>query len=334
MAESEHARILCQGAHAWNTWRADNADVTPDLRRMHIPFDYQVDGTLEGANFRGAKMSSFVGLGGDRDWSGAIPSMSGADFTGADLTGATFFRVNFRDACFRDAILDRAEFEYAHLERAQMIGTSIQGATFRKVGVYGIAAWDVASSEGTVFEDVLVSGPDSTPIEVDHLDVAQFIYMLVHNPNIRRVLDTVTAKAVLILGRFSAERKEILDRLRTILRQKGYVPILFDFSGPTQRDLTETISTLAHLSKFVVADITDAKSIPQELMAIVPNLPSVPLAPLIQTGKQEYAMFEHFRRYPWVLPIVEYANENDLIERLDADVVAPLERRLESDQHA
>lgn len=142
-----------------------------------------------------------VGLEPDRDWSGSIPSMQGADFSGADLTGAIFWRVDLAGASFCDAIPDGAEFEQASLERTQMVATSVPGTIFRKVSVYGIAAWYVRSDDKTIFEDVMVRGPRSGPIEVDHPEIAQFIYMLVHSPTIRRVLDAVTAKAVLILGR-------------------------------------------------------------------------------------------------------------------------------------
>ena len=38
--------------------------------------------------------------------------------------------------------------------------------------------------------------------------------------------------------------------------------------------------TLAHLARFIIADITDPRSIPQELQAIVPDL-AVPVQPII-----------------------------------------------------
>jgi len=66
---------------------------------------------------------------------------------------------------------------------------------------------------------------------------------------------------VLILGRFAPERKAILDAIRDALRTRDYLPVLFDFEKPSSRDITETVSTLAHMARFVIADITDAKSI-------------------------------------------------------------------------
>ena len=69
----------------------------------------------------------------------------------------------------------------------------------------------------------------------------------------------------------------VLDALREALRGHGLVPMLFDFEEPSGRDITETMSTLAHLARFVIADLTDPRSIPQELKAVV----------------------RHFHRYRW-----------------------------------
>ena len=101
------------------------------------------------------------------------------------------------------------------------------------------------------------------------------------------------------------------------------MPVLFDFEKPASRDLTETISTLAHMARFVIADITDAKSIPQELQKIVPNLPSLPIRPIILDTQYEYAMFRDFGGYLSVLPPYCYKDTHHLLESLEAQVIAP-----------
>jgi hypothetical protein len=105
---------------------------------------------------------------------------------------------------------------------------------------------------------------------------------------------------VLILGRFTPERKTILDTLRNELRSRNYLSVVFDFEKPFERDLTETVSIFAHLSRFVIADITDANSIPQELQKIIPSLPSLPIQPIILDSHHEYGMFKDFGAYPSV----------------------------------
>src|SRR5207245_2846982 len=140
-------------------------------------------------------------------------------------------------------------------------------------------------------------------------------------------VNEVTSKVVLILGRFTPERKRVLDALRDELRKQNYTPVLSGFKVPPNRDVTEMVSTLAHMARFVIADITDAKSIHQELMSIVPNLPSVPVQPLILNSQQEYGMFEHFTRFPWVLPPYHYADEVNLLQSLKETVIDPAERK-------
>ena len=183
--------------------------------------------------------------------------------------------------------------------------------------MYGISAWNV-KLEGAIQSNLVITPDGESPIQVDNLEVAQFIYLLLNNQKIRSVIDTITSKVVLILGRFTPERKIVLDAIRDELRKRDYLPVLFDFEKPASRDLTETVSTLAHMARFVIADITDAKSIPQELMAIVPNMPSVPVQPLLLASQQEYGMFEHFRNFPWVLrrgPLRRPANAPGGVER-------------------
>ena len=252
----------------------------------------------------------------------------------ADLSQANLQRANLTFANLSEANLSEANLRNAKLERSVFVETNVDRAILSNSSIYGISAWDLKGSPAEQLNLVITQFPqgDIVPpkITVDDIQIAQFIYLMLNNKNIRNVIDSITSKAVLILGRFSLERKAVLDAIQTALRQRNYLPILFDFEGPINRDITETVSTLAHMARFVVADITDAKSIPQELQAIVPNLPSVPVQPLILASQREYGMFEHFKRYPWVLETYLYEDEASLIYSLQENVIQPAETYLAS----
>ncbi len=86
---------------------------------------------------------------------------------------------------------------------------------------------------------------------------------------------------------------------------------MFDFAAPESRDVSEAVSTLAHLARFIVADISDPRSIPHELAIVVRALPSVTIVPLIERGQVPYGMFAHIQRYEWVKPLIEYDPDVD-----------------------
>lgn len=207
-----------------------------------------------------------------------------------------------------------------------MVKTNLVRANLTSCHVYGISAWNL-NLEGAEQKDLIVT-PDGEPkITVDNLEVAQFIYLLLNNERIRHVIDTITSKVVLILGRFTDERKAVLDALREELRHRDYTPVLFDFDKPGSKDLTGTVQTLANMARFIIADVTDPSSVPHELAMVVPNTP-VPVQLVLLKGQREYAMLVDLkRRYHWVLQPYCYASPERLLADLSEQVIAPAEAK-------
>ena len=167
---------------------------------------------------------------------------------------------------------------------------------------------------------------DEPEVTVDNIEVAQFVYLLLHNEKIRDVIDTVGKKGVLLLGRFTEGRIAVLERLRDELRKRGYLPIVFNFDKPETKNLTETVRLLAGLSHFVIADVTDPKSVPLELQATVPQV-MVPFSPIIEEGEKPFAMLEDLLHYDWVFPPICYSSLDAVIASLDEKIIGPAEAR-------
>ena len=77
----------------------------------------------------------------------------------------------------------------------------------------------------------------------------------------------------------------------------------------------------------MIADISDAKAVLQELRAIVPDLPSVPVQPVIIASQEEPGMFDFYRHFAWFLPVHRYDTPAQLLTELSDRVIKPSEAK-------
>ncbi|MBX3084739.1 MAG: pentapeptide repeat-containing protein [Anaerolineae bacterium] len=338
--------------HSVRLSQADLSDV--DLRRTHLFAMYLSGADLTRADLRGADLfkvtfnkanlrnAQLRGAklyepelietdlrGADlREASFSWANLSSANLSEADLQWTSLIGANLRNADLSKANLSGADLSETDLRGADLMGarlveTNFTNANLSSCRTFGVSAWEVKLT-GATQTDLIITRHGEPVLTVDNLEVAQFIYLLIHNEKIRDVIQTIGNKAVLILGRFADDkRKGILDALRKQLRQEHLLPIIFDFEKATNVDFTETVNILAGMSLFVIADITAPKSTPLELQATIPNY-MVPFVPIIQKGEQPFSMFVDLQhKYRWVMDILVYETEEQLIEYMPSKIIKP-----------
>jgi hypothetical protein len=333
MADEKLLLKLREGVTLWNQWRKDYKGFL-DLSRTNLagidkkdnaPLTKGHQTNLRGIDLSGAEMDrtklEAVNLSGS-NLSNAV--LSRTNLRRANLSGADLRCADLYEADLYQANLQGADLSNTRLTRASLVEAKLEGANLENSYIYGTSAWDVSMDESTNQKNLIITDPSRTwepEVNVDDLEVAQFIYLLLNRKKIRNVLNTLTSKSVLLLGRFTPERKIILDGMADYLRENKLVPIIFDFERSTDRDFTETIKILAGLCLFVVVDLTKPKSVPQELNATIPDY-QIPFVPLLQIPEDPYSMFDDFKKYDWLLqPIIEYKDLNDLLKYFQKAVI-------------
>ncbi|ARV59125.1 hypothetical protein BZZ01_11170 [Nostocales cyanobacterium HT-58-2] len=245
-----------------------------------------------------------------------------ANLTKADCTGATFYQADLGAADLTRTNFCNADLREANLMGTRLVNTNFENADLTGSSIWGVSAWDL-KLDGAKQSDLVITPKDAPSITVDNLEVAQFVYLLLDNKKIRDVIDTITSRAVLILGRFTPERKLILDAVRDALRQHNFVPLMFDFDRPKDRDFTETIVTLCGMCRFIVADITNPKSSPLELQATVPSY-MIPFVPILQEGEEPFSMFRDLKnKHDWVLNTLIYDSVENLVKGFKKAIILP-----------
>ena len=254
LGKSNLSHINLSGADLSNA-RLENVELSGDsvLRQANMRDATLIAANLIGANLDGANLSG--------------ANLYESDFTKASLVGANLSSADLSETDLQDADFSEAVLTNANLSQASLVRTNLDEADLTGCRVYGCSVWDV-HGEPVAQNDLLISHKGDGDITTDDIEVAQFIYLMYDNRKIRNVINSITSKGILILGRFSPpERKVVLDGLRDKLREFNLLPIVFDFDRPTDKDYTETVQTLAGMSLFVIADVTSPKSTPLELEA-------------------------------------------------------------------
>ena len=266
-------------------------------------------------------------------------NLSNAKLVGARMSQSKFWSANLSEADLTDSDMQWVDMMDAELVGAKLIRTNLAltrflrtnlcGATLTECNVHGTSAWRVKTDFQTTQTELIITDPADPPLRVDDLEVAQFIFLLMNHSKLRNAIDSVTKKGVLLLGRFGDGGLSILQAIAAELRNNGYLPFIFDFECPADRNLTETVKTLVGISRFVVVDLS-GPSVPQELYATVPHF-KIPVVPILESDRKKNAMVNDILEYPWVVkPILRFKSINVLRTNIVSKVIAPAEKILAS----
>jgi uncharacterized protein YjbI with pentapeptide repeats len=325
------SRILIQGSNVWNAWRERNPGWSGNFAKPHW-YDCPRGGVqVKGRNrldFSGMNLSGVL-IGGAfaegltlRDSVFNDAHFEEGDFSRANFSGATFHNTKFNKTILTGANFDGASFVNCNLNRVNLVGASFRVKEITETVVYGIAAWDLQTSDDmkqsklviektyAFYSDLIQQG--KVPMMVDDIELAQFVYFLSKHAKMRDTLNILNDRGVLLLGRFKDGGLDRLYSMREWFQHKGYMAMIFDFARPDNLSLTETVVTMAGLSKFVVADLSGS-SVPAELQSIFTQIKK----PVLAFGNP-YALFPDLADQTRVITI-----KGD-----DSNLLAGLERSL------
>ena len=302
-----------------------------DLSRTNLSQANLSEADLDKVNLEGADLC-MTNLSGANLFNANLreADLWGANLSGANLSGADLRGTNLKEVDFSGANLSGANFRGVDLWGEHLLEKDIDSLTHSTGSMYGgIPTWNAKINEATVQSGLVITQSEEPMICVDNFEIAQIISLLLSSERIRSLIDMITSKVVLILGRFTPERKAVLDALRDGIRKHGYLPVLFNFEKPGSRNFIEMVSTLAHVARFVIADFTDARSILEEMPHIVRNT-AVPVQPLLleSSGEEPCTLFNLRKNHSMILDTYRYTDSRNILESLEAHVIFPVEAKV------
>jgi uncharacterized protein YjbI with pentapeptide repeats len=286
-----------------------------------------MSGTYVGADFRRA---DFVTLAPEADakagtaahlWWNKPTHLNWAKLEKCNFSGARIGSTTLDHVDLTDARLTRADLRGATLNFVTMVRTHVEDATFRGCSITGLTAYDLRGVPRDESQ-LLVTGAQGLKAQVDFLEAAQFISLL-RSERLGVALDRIEPKLVLILGRFKPERKRVLEELRDAMTATGWVALVFDFPAP--KGITPTFKVMAAVCGWVIADVTDASEVRNEIAHIAREHPSVPIRPILQDRRKEWLGLNELRKTGAnIAPTFRYRDTAHLLASIDEALIAPV----------
>jgi hypothetical protein len=368
MANDEQVEVLKRGADDWNAWRKRNPRVTPDLsganlinvdlsradlsgadlRQADLSKAQLSHATLHGANLESATLiladllgailneanlsgTSFFGaflfathLKGARlvgaNMLGA--TLMGADLSGADLEGAHLMGANFHEANLSSANLTRAD-----LTSASLVRTNIEGALFSDCQVHGVSAWDL-EGEPALQERLTVSARGESSITVDELETGQFLNLLLHGKRIAGFLEDGSLKMALIQGRFRSGQEELLQALKRVLHERGYMPVVAETERPASPETPSSIVALGRAARLLILDLTGLGKLGRSALEhFLSKAGQTPVQLLVDVSRADVSMLEGLPHADSLLEPIKYKSTEQAVGSIESQALPAAERK-------
>lgn len=333
MIQVDPLNILKHGAKIWNNWR-DHHPGPLDFASPHWHDSMECGGMpSKGANcldFSGVHLCDvniYSAFAEGLNLRGAVfenTVIEEGDFSRCDFSGATFRNTRFNKTILTQSTFEGATFNNCNLNRVNLTGADFRVREICETVVYGLSAWDLNTSTESrqsklviektyeFYSDLIQQG--QIPMMVDDIELAQFVYYLSDHKKMRQTLNILNDRGVLLLGRFQEGGLARLDGIRQWFQERGFTPMMFDFARPDNLSLTETVVTMAGLSKFILVDLS-GPSVPAELQAILSQIKK----PLMVFG-DPYALAADLADHTRVFPLE--GNDEQLLASIEQTLPA------------
>jgi uncharacterized protein YjbI with pentapeptide repeats len=218
--------------------------------------------------------------------------------------------------------LGGAKLSQCELSRALLINCNLAQAILTESRLDG-TVFAGSKHEGIVTGNLALTPSDEAAILVDDLEMVHLMEALLREPRWRELIARSSLRVAVVIGRFPQWRRPHLDALREELRRSEYAPLAIDLERPVGPKLRSVIANLAHLARFVIADLAGSRAFAKELQPFSFTLRDLPIQIVMPEGEEPPEL-----PGPWAVEPHRYRDTEHLIEIFDKEILQPLERRL------